>query len=325
MTPSNSSELQQFKEAIDPLNLLPLWERQMKLLPGSHCVPAHWAYQAVRPLLEKSVALISKKDADRRVLVMENPSLKGSSFISQSLYAGQQIIMPGEIAPSHRHSPNALRFLVEGEGAYTSVDGVKMMMRPGDFVVTPNFTWHDHGNEGSQAVVWMDGLDTPFTSLFGAHFRENYPQDIYPVTHTSQRLDQHCASLIYPWESSLDCLSQMPTSQMDPVHGFKLRYINPKTGKDPLTTIAAFMQMLPKGFRGKTYRSTEHTVMNVAQGSCILEVGSQTYHLATHDVMVVPSWEPYRFLSSDMAVIFSFSDRCAQQALGFWREEYLVE
>ena len=323
MTSSNSSELKQFKEDIDPFNLLPLWERQMKLMPGSHCVPAHWPYQTVRPLLEKSVSLISKKEADRRVLVMENPSLRGSSFISQSLYAGQQIIMPGEVAPSHRHTPNALRFVVEGEGAYTSVDGIKMMMRPGDFVVTPNFTWHDHGNEGSQAVVWMDGLDTSFTSLFGAHFRENYPEDIYPVTHTSHHVDQHSESLIYPWQSSLDRLLQIPNSQMDPVHGFKLRYVDPKTGKDPLTTIAAFLQMLPKGFKGQTYRSTEHTVMNVAQGSCTLELGTQTYYLETHDVMVVPSWETYRIFSKDGAVIFSFSDRSAQQALGFWREEYL--
>ena len=324
MNTSNISDLQQFKESVHPLNLLPLWERQVKLVPGSQSVPAHWSYDKVRPFLEESVRLITKKDADRRVLVMENPVLRGSSFISQSLFAGQQIIMPGEVAPSHRHSPNALRFVVEGEGAYTSVDGVKMKMRPGDFIVTPNFMWHDHGNEGNQAVVWMDGLDTPFTSLFGAHFRENYPQDIYPVTHTCHQVDEYSAHFLYPWQTSLDQLLAMPLTKIDPAHGMKLRYTNPQTGKDPFTTIAAFLQMLPKGFQGQTYRSTDHTVFNVAQGSCLLEVGTQTYHLATHDVMVIPAWESYRFSSSEMSILFSFSDRSAQQALGFWREEYLA-
>lgn len=317
------TELQQFKEAIDPDNLLPLWERKVKLVPGSDCVPAHWPYQLVKPLLERSVDLISKKDADRRVLVMENPALRGTSFIAQSLFAGQQIILPGEIAPSHRHTPNAFRFIVEGEGAYTSIDGIQMMMRPGDFIVTPNWAWHDHGNLGQQAVVWMDGLDTPFTSLFGAHFRENYPQDTYPVTHVSNEPDEHSQVFLYPFKKMEHDLGQLQGTAMDPAMAYKLRYTDPKTQQNPLKTVSAFMQLLPKGFIGKSYRSTENTVLNLFRGSCTIEVDGTKYELAEHDVFVVPSWKSYRFESAEDSFIFSFTDRAAQQTLGFWVEEYL--
>ena len=109
--------------------------------------------------------------------MLENPALKGTTFATTTLYAGLQVILPGEIARTHRHAPNALRLIVEGEGAYTAVEGERTMMRPGDFVTTPGWTWHDHGNLGSEPVVWLDGLDTAFANLFGAHFREDYPHE----------------------------------------------------------------------------------------------------------------------------------------------------
>ncbi len=334
-----------FSADIAPLNLSPLWERTVKLVPGSACVPAVWAYAQTRPLLERATALITKKQADRRVLVMENPALRGSSFITNSLYAGLQIILPGEIAPSHRHTPSALRFVVEGEGAYTAVDGEQIPMHPGDFVVTPSWTWHDHGNLGDAAVVWMDGLDTPFASLFGAHFRENYPQDSYPVTRAAGcNANQHGANmlplaygadntgeknsplLIYSFErtrTALRNLARDGVTVSDPAQGFKLRYANPATGGYPFATMAAFMQLLPARFRGGHYRSTDGTVFNVAEGECRVELAGTVYYLQAHDVFVVPSWEAYRFEADHDCLLFSFSDRTAQQALGFWREQYL--
>ena len=324
MSPDQLAKLQAYKEQVHPMNLLPLWERKVKLVPGSDCVPAHWPYQMVKPLLEEATHLIEKKDADRRVLVMENPALRSSSFIAQSLFAGQQIILPGEIAPSHRHTPNAFRFIVEGEGAYTSIDGVKMMMRPGDFIVTPNWAWHDHGNLGNEAVVWMDGLDTPFTSLFGAHFRENYPQDTYPVSHISLEPDEASKSFLFPFKDMAKNLQEMLGTTPSQTHAYQIRYIDPVTQKDPLTTVSAFMQLIPQGFVGKPYRTTENTVLNVFQGECLLEIGGNRHQLRTHDVFVVPSWETYRIESSENTYVFSFTDRAAQQALGLWREEFLI-
>lgn len=332
--------LREFSAEISPLNLSPLWERTVKLMPGSVCVPAVWQYAEMRPLLDRAAVLISKKQADRRVLVMENPSLRGTSFITSSLYAGLQIILPGEIAPAHRHTPSALRFVVEGEGAYTTVDGEQIPMRPGDFVVTPSWAWHDHGNLGNTPVVWMDGLDTPFASFFGANFRENYPDESYPVTRAiGTNTNQHGANmlpleyradgensplLIYAFDRTREALRGLAQSGAPhPAHGYKLRYANPATGGHPFATMAAFMQLLPKKLHGAVVRSTDGTVFNVAEGGCHVEMGGRSHALKPHDVFVVPPWEPYRFEADNDCLLFSFSDRAAQEALGFWREQML--
>ena len=104
----------------------------------------------------EACGLISTEEAERRVLVFENPGLPGQSRITQSLFGGLQIILPGEIAPAHRHTASALRFILEGKDAYTAVGGERTMMEPGDFVITPSMTWHDHGNVGKEPMVWLD-------------------------------------------------------------------------------------------------------------------------------------------------------------------------
>jgi gentisate 1,2-dioxygenase len=115
------------------------------------------------------------------VLILENPGFSGGSRVTQSLYAGLQLILPGEIAHSHRHATSALRFVLEGEGAYTAVDGERVTMKPGDFILTPSWTYHDHGNPGSDPVVWLDGLDIPITNFFDTSFAERYPDKSQPV------------------------------------------------------------------------------------------------------------------------------------------------
>ena len=189
-----------FSRDIGTQYLAPLWERTLRMQPGSACVPALWRYADTRPLLARAADLITAQAAERRVLVLENPGMRGSYQITQSLFAGLQIILPGEIAPSHRHTPNALRFIIEGEGAYTAVDGTRIPMSPGDFVVTPNWDWHDHGNLGSGPVVWLDGLDTPFAQFFGAMFRENHPQESQPLTGAGRAADDpKTPPLRYPY------------------------------------------------------------------------------------------------------------------------------
>ena len=117
--------------------------------------------------------LITAEEAERRVLILENPALRGQSCITASLYAGLQLILPGEVAPAHRHTQSALRLVLDGDGAYTAVDGERTTMRRGDFIITPSWTWHDHGNLGDQPVVWLDGLDIPIVRFFDAGFAEN--------------------------------------------------------------------------------------------------------------------------------------------------------
>src|SRR5262249_41663635 len=145
--------------------------------PQSVVAPYRWRYRETRPDLIESTTMITAKEAVRRVLVLENPNLRGQSKITNSMFGGLQIIMPGEVAPPHRHVAAALRFIIEGSGAFTSVDGERTYMRPGDFVVTPAWTWHDHGHEGDGPTVWLDGLDMHVVNLCEASFFEVYPSE----------------------------------------------------------------------------------------------------------------------------------------------------
>ena len=306
-----------FSADIAKFDLSPLWERKARLVPGSECVPAFWPYAQMRPLLAESTELITKKQAERRVLVMENPALRGTSFITHALYAGLQIILPGEVAPSHRHTPSALRFVVEGEGAYLAVAGERIAISPGDFVVTPPWAWHDHGNLGNGPVVWLDGLDTPFAQLFGAHFRENHPGDMHPAVNAAD------SPLLFRFAATQARLREIAKGAPDLAHGHRLRYSNPATGTHAFLTMSAGMQLLPAGFRGQACRSTESQVFNLASGCCRVETGGQVHHLQPHDSFVIPPWEPYRLEADEDSFLFSFSDRAAQQALGYWREQRL--
>src|SRR5215212_12191586 len=183
--PSHTPERQEFYDRIAPLHLAPLWEKLHHLVtaePHSPCVPYLWQYdREVRPYLMQAGGLISAMEATRRVLILENPGYAGQAQITDALFAGLQLILPGEIAPAHRHTQSALRFVIEGSGAYTAVDGERTTMQPGDFVITPSWTWHDHGHDASGPVVWLDGLDIPLIRFLDAGFAETYPQAVQPV------------------------------------------------------------------------------------------------------------------------------------------------
>lgn len=333
-----ATALREFSREIGDMDMMPLWEREASAMtPGTKCVPRHWRYADVRPALMKSIGLISKRQAERRVLVLENPGLRGTTYVVNTLYAGLQAIAPGEIAPSHRHSPNALRFLIEGEGGYTAVDGERATMRPGDFVVTPGWTWHDHGNLGVGPVVWLDGLDTAIAKFFGAAFREDHPHE----THTLERSEgesfatyganmlpvtaggrTHSPILLYPYDRTREALERMNAAgRVHPAHGAKLRYSNPLTGGHPFPTMSTFMQLLPRGFTGTSYRSTDNAVYVIVEGSGVAQIGDQRFEFAPHDVLAAPSWSRIRFSTKEPTVIFSYSDRSAQEKLGFWRED----
>ncbi|MBM3572244.1 MAG: cupin domain-containing protein, partial [Alphaproteobacteria bacterium] len=182
-TPSNARV--DFYGRIDAHSMTPLWEVLHSLVtpqPKSPAQPARWRYDEIRHFIVEAGGLITAKEAERRVLILENPGLRGQSRITPTLYAGLQLILPGEVAPSHRHTQSALRFVVEGDGAYTAVDGERTIMRPGDFVITPSWTWHDHGNQSDRPMVWMDGLDIPIVTMLDASFAERYGADEQPVT-----------------------------------------------------------------------------------------------------------------------------------------------
>jgi gentisate 1,2-dioxygenase len=326
--------------------LSPLWTtRLVPPLPKDYVrsVPHLWDYDnGVRALLLDAGPLITAAEAPRRVLTLENPGLGGSHRILESLYAGLQLILPGEVAPAHRHSPSALRFIVEGNGAYTAVAGEKSVMKPGDFIITPSMTWHDHGHEGSGPVVWMDGLDIPMVGTFGAMFFENfngerhperrppgdsrarYGANMRPVNEVWDKPESPIFS--YPYERSRDALERMRrANEWDPAAGLKLEYIDPTRGRSAMPTISTFLQLLPKGFAGARYRTTENTVYSVVEGKGKVVIGddsdARVMAWKPRDIFALPCWVPHRLEADEDATLFSYSDRTAQEKLGLWRED----
>ena len=338
---ARTPEREAFYRQIGSSNLAPLWERLHGLVtaqPVTPCLPAIWHYRDVRPHLMRAGGLISAEEATRRVLILENPGLKGQTSITHSLFAGLQLILPGEVAPAHRHSQSALRFIIEGKGAYTAVDGERKTMHPGDFVITPSWTWHDHGNETEEPMVWLDGLDIPIVRLLDASFAEPGEADVQAVTRPEGDNAARFANNLmpvdwrpavktspvfsYPYARSRESLEMLShNEEPDPCHGHKLRYVNPASGDFAMPTIGAFIQLLPAGFASRPYRSTDGTVFVAVEGSGESRVGDQVLRWVPRDVFVVPSWATVSHQAHSEAVLFSYSDRPVQEKLGLYHEQ----
>ena len=338
--PDITAERRDFYQRLEQKHAAPLWEVLSDLIPSEPrpaASPALWRYQEMRALLLEASRLITAKEAERRVLILENPSMRGTSLITQSLYAGLQLVAPGETTPTHRHVTSALRFVIESDGGYTAVDGERTTMHPGDFVITPSWTYHDHGNPGDKPVIWLDGLDLPMVNLFGTSFAEPYPEglqamtrpegdaqaryseNLLPVDYTPQRVTTPVFN--YSYARSRDALDRLyRNGGLDECHGIKMQYANPASGGYPMPTIGAFLQLLPAGFRGAAYRSTDAAIYCVAEGAGRSKIGGQEFEWGKNDVFVVPSWCPVSHEAASESVLFSFSDRPVQKALGLWRE-----
>jgi gentisate 1,2-dioxygenase len=310
----------EYYQRIAPHSLAPLWTRLKGLVPAEPTpvgVAHRWRYADVRPHVMESARLISAEEAERRVLILENPAMQGSSQVTNTLYAGLQLIMPGEVAPPHRHTQTALRFVIEGRGAYTAVNGQKAAMEPGDFVITPSWMWHRHGNDSDAPMVWLDGLDIPMAAHFGATFREDRPA---PGDEAAEKPPVFS----YPWARTRETLQRMAREgDPDPHLGHLMRYLNPLDGGWAMPTMATMARLLPAGFASRPYRSSDGMVLVVVEGSGHIAVDGQRFDLAQRDICVVPNWKPYTLHATEELVLFSFSDRAAQEKLGLFREQRL--
>ncbi|MCP4330687.1 MAG: gentisate 1,2-dioxygenase [Alphaproteobacteria bacterium] len=335
------AERQAYYDRIGADSLAPLWEVLHNLVPKEPprtCAAHIWHYDKIRHFVLEAGDLITAEEAERRVLVLENPGLQGTNQVTPSLYAGLQLILPGEIAPSHRHTQSALRFVIEGDGAYTAVDGERTIMHEGDFVITPPWTWHDHGNESDRPMVWMDGLDVPLVNYLDAGFAEKYPEAVQPIGRpvgdAPARYGQGllpdgyqsgslCSPIFnYRYDRTRAALETMRrTEDWDPCHGLKMRYVNPVDGGWAMPTMGTSIQLLPKGFATTPYRSTDATVFSAVEGKGRLAVGDVTLEWGPRDVFVVPAWAWNYFEADEDAVVFSFSNRPVQEKLGLFREQ----
>lgn len=344
---ADTPERTAFYERIGRKNLTPLWQSLAKLVtaePVSACQPASWSFTDIREAMLEAGRLITAREAERRVLILENPGLRGQSRITTDLYAGVQLVLPGEVAPAHRHAQGALRFVLEGQGAHTAVDGERTPMHEGDLVITPPMAWHEHSNESGRPIMWLDGLDIPLVQFFDASFAEHdhdhehehgegpgakpegdsmarYGSNLLPVDFKPS----HGATPLfnYPYSRTREALARLARgAAVDPFHGHKLRYTNPGTGGYALATMGAFIQLLPAGFHSRPYRSTDATVFVAMEGRGRTRVGDDfVAEWRPREIFVAPSWRHIVHEADSEAVLFSFSDRPAQEALHLFRED----
>jgi gentisate 1,2-dioxygenase len=335
-----SPERAAYYEKIGKKNMAPLWEVLKGLVPkepSTPCAAALWRFNEAKALVMEAGSVISAEEAERRVLVLENPALRGKSRITQSLYAGLQLIMPGEIASAHRHTASAIRFILDGDGAYTAVEGEKTIMHRGDFVLTANWCAHDHGNTSSKPMIWLDVLDLPTVNFFDAAFSEHLERETQANTRPDgDSLARFGSGVLpdgapvngkqspivnYPYARIRPVLDRLKEAdEIDPRFGARLRYANPLTGGWAMPTMGAHLSLLPKGFRTKDYRSTDGTIFVCVEGRGSTRVGDETFEWGPNDVFVIPSWKEYSHKAPEQSVLFSISDRPAQESLGIWRE-----
>jgi gentisate 1,2-dioxygenase len=339
---SSEAELQAYYAQLQSQHVIPAWiGGGITSEPKSKAVPWVWHWRDLRPQAMRAAQLVGTEQAERRVLRLTNPELPGRSA-SNTMVANIQIVMPGEIARAHRHSGSALRLIIEGTGGYTVVNGDRIPMSPGDLVLTPNWTWHDHANDTDGPMIWLDGLDTPLVRMLEAGFYEEYYKEtqtigdgadpsfakygdggLRPAWETAPTT-RYSPLWHYPMAQARAALERLAAEHSgSPCDGIILEYTNPVTGGPAMPTIGCFIQMLRPGEHTQPFRSVCCTNYHVIEGSGYSIVGGVQLDWEDKDVFTVPTWtfREHCNNSDRPAFLFSFTDAPMMKALDLYREE----
>ncbi len=347
---ADTPELLDYYQRLDALQTGALWTVANKIepwQPQSTSVPVLWRYQDLREHVLRSLELVTPEKAGRRVIYLNNPGRRDVAAAVGWLYSGLQVMHPGEAASAHAHSASALRFIMEGRGAYTVVDGHKMTLGANDFVLTPNGTWHEHGvSADGTACIWQDGLDIPLVNAMEAGFYVVHPDlrqaVTYPVDDStaswggvallpqnSRWTKNYSPLLKYEWAPTYEALVRLSkVSDGSPFDGTLMSYVNPTNGGPVMPTINASMQLLRPGENTQAHRHTGSYLYQAAKGKGFSIINGQRFDWQERDIFCVPSWmfhEHANASSTDDACLFCFSDLPVMNALGLYREEALGE
>lgn len=327
-----------FLTAMEKRAIQPLWDRYHKILTGEPKSPDQpwlWRWNELQGFIDRAANDVSMDDAERRVLMLVNPAFGGKPWTTTDLFAGIQILEPGEAARPHRHSASAMRFIIEGtEGAATIVNGQRCPMLPGDLILTPNWAWHEHVNDSPDRVVWLDGLDLPLSAHFGAIFAEGGGTNAFDdnlsavpdaafaqggvVPDGGGTSMPYSPMFRYPWKAVMAALNASPER---PDGSRRARYINPTDGSPVMQTLDCYAERI--GTRDTTRtRSTANFVCLAVDGEGVSQIGDQVIEWKEHDVFTVPywNWASHR-AKRGHAHLFMFTDREVLRRTGLLREE----
>ena len=303
---------QDYRDALTQRNLVPLWPSLRGVLPPHiptrQTTATHWPYETIKPLLLQAGELTPIEKAERRVLVLANPGHGLEKMqASPAIYLGMQLLLPGEWAPSHRHTPNAVRMVVEGEGAWTTVDGEKCMMSRGDLILTPTGLWHEHGHDGQEPVVWLDVLDLPLVYYMEASYHINgdrqnqivgrgdraYARGGVLPTPVFQRTNKPYPMLRYSWVDVKAALESLAADRPD-LEAIQVTYVNPETGEDAENILGFYALMLRPGQTLSLPARSPAQVFHQIEGSVEVTVQSQVFALAQADTCCAPGYTAVR-------------------------------
>jgi gentisate 1,2-dioxygenase len=348
------------KQDAKALHLVEFWEQRADvelLQPRNKARPFRWRWTDIEPRLRVAAKTVPIEECERRALVFANPGLDGKPYITNTLFAAYSLYNPGERAPVHRHTPSASRFVLEGDGGFTVVQGEKLRMSRGDLILTPTGTWHDHGNEGQQAVIWVDVLNVPLVeSLNATRFEFDYteqdeqsnsgvpipktlqtirePDDhsqrlygtggVKPLFVSHQRgLTEHSPLFVYRWAQTRMALERLMDYRGSRYDGIILEYVDPTTGGPVMPTMSFRCQMLRPGEITQSHRKTASTVYCVLEGEGTTEVEDTTLEWKRNDVFTVPGWlwHEHKNATDRPAFLYSVTDEPTMRKLGLFREE----
>jgi gentisate 1,2-dioxygenase len=355
-------ELEEFEERLAAKSLGGHWQMVQRMMEMQELVPVVWRWTDILESLDTAGKLIQIGGADdvndRRTIHLVNPSLADLRHTSGIIQVAIQLIKPGESAEAHRHSQNALRFVVETkDGMYTTVNGEEMLMEPGDLVLSPNWTWHDHTNKSEKPAIWIDILDVNLLHRMGGHFKEVWPEGalqnvLHPNGYSQKRFGSVRPSsaksapdalpYAYKWTEAVAALKELAAAgEQDPHEGILLEYVHPRSGGWTFPTIACRAQMLPPRSKTRALRRVGITFCHVVSGKGVTVVGpgeggfgtkrrspskardTETLNWVKHDCFMVPSWrwQEYQNPSDEPVFLFSITERPGLEALGWYHEE----
>lgn len=333
----------EFAKRVAEAYTFPLWEIGKTMMGAPSVQPYLWAWPEMRRLMFEAASAHGQieKGGERRALLLVNPGSRPELMrTSNTVIAAIQLIKPGEEAGAHRHSPMALRFIIEGSGAHTVVEGEKIFMDQGDLVITPQWAWHDHAYSDSkpEPMLWLDALDAPIGQFMNAFFIQPYSRHMQEACvlegFAASRLGaglmrrpragppDRNIPMIYKWDACYRALLESP--DRDPYDGTILEYTNPVDGGYTLPSTACALQRLLPGEAGASHRHTSSTIYHVVKGAGSTTIDGRTFEWSRADTLVVPSWAVHRHANSsaqDEAVLFSMSDKPVLEALNLYREE----
>jgi gentisate 1,2-dioxygenase len=330
---TETSDYENAKRAWDRARLAPLWESAVAFKEQAAKPKAlHWRWNEMRPLVDAAIKLVSPADVERRVLMFADPELSAGrrAATTKGLNAGLQILLPGEFARPHRHAMDAIRFVLEGEGAFTVVDGKECRMEEGDLVLTPGWCWHEHVHRGTRPVIWLDGLNSPLHRYLGtAAFEPGPPPSLPEATPDAafavaglvpaETASAHSPVFRYPYSAAAAAVSAAPRAR-DGTR--RVRYANPTTGGPAMALMDHQLVQLDPGVTAVPFRSSASAICAVAEGSGETRVGEETFSWEPKDIFTLPqgNWISHR--STGIARLFMYSDREVFARLGLLKEEF---